>query len=111
MRNEPDLDMSLDRLEEALEKAAEAKANAEALDERRKQVLATMVVKYRGEGKGIGEAEHFARADETYKAAATAWELANFDYRRADAKAEGKRIRFDAWRTANATERAKMNMR
>ena len=111
MRNEEDFDMALDRLEESLEKAAEARANAEALDERRKQVLATMVVKHRGVGKGIGEAEHFARADETYKAAAAAWELANFDYRRLDAKAEGKRLRFDAWRSMNATERAKMNLR
>lgn len=111
MRNEQDMDLALDRLEDALEQAAEARANAEALDERRKQVLATMVVKYRGDGKGIGEAEHFARADETYKAAAAAWELANFDFRKADAKAEGKRLRFEAWRTANATERAKMNLR
>ena len=27
------------------------------------------------------------------------------------AQAEAKRMRFEAWRTANATERAKMNLR
>jgi hypothetical protein len=111
MRNEQDLDMALDRLEEALEGAAGARAHVEALDERRKQILAAMVVKHRGAGKGIGEAEHFARADETYKLAAAAWETANYDYRKTDAQAEGKRLRFEAWRTMNATERAKMNLR
>jgi hypothetical protein len=105
------LDVALDRLETALEDAAVARAKAEALEERRKQVLAAMVVKHRGAGKGIGEAEHFARADETYKAAAAEWELANYDYRKTDAQAEGKRLRFDAWRSLNATERAKMNLR
>ena len=111
MRNEPDWDLALDRLETGLVDAAEARAKAEALDERRKQVLAAMVVKHRGDGKGIGEAEHFARADPTYKAAASEWELANYDYRKTDAIAEGRRCRFDAWRSLNATERAKMNMR
>lgn len=111
MRNEQDFDLALDRLEEALEAAAEARARVEALDERRKQILAAMVVKHRGDGKGIGEAEHFARADDTYKLAAAEWETANYDYRRTDAKAEGKRLRFEAWRSLNATERAKMNLR
>lgn len=105
------LDEALDALETALELAGEARAKVEALDERRKQILAAMVVKHRGDGKGIGEAEHFARADETYKLAAAEWETANYDYRRTDAKAEGKRLRFEAWRTMNATERAKMNLR
>jgi hypothetical protein len=109
--NEPDFDMALDSLETALEQAAEARGRAEAMEERRKQILAAMVVKHRGSGKGIGEAEHFARADETYKLAAAAWETANYDFRRADAKAEGKRLRFEAWRSLNATERAKMNLR
>lgn len=106
-----DLDRAIEALETTLETAAEARAKAEAMDERRRQVLAAMVVKHRGEGKGIGEAEHFARADETYKLAASEWEIANYDYRRTDAKAEGKRIRFEAFRTRAATERAKMQLR
>lgn len=111
MRNEPDLDMALDSLETALTDAAEARARAEAMEERRKQILAAMVVKHRGDGKGIGEAEHFARADPTYQLAAAEWETANYDWRRTDAKSEGKKLRFEAWRTMNATERAKMNLR
>jgi hypothetical protein len=105
------LERSIHGLEEALEEAATARAKVEALDERRKQILAAMVVKHRGDGKGIGEAEHFARADETYKLAAAEWEVANYDYRRTDARAEGKRLRFDAWRTQQSTERAKMGLR
>jgi hypothetical protein len=105
------LDLALDNLETALEAAAEARATVEALDERRKQIRAAMFVKYRGEGKAIGEADNLALADPAYKLAAGEWEVANYDYRRSDAKAEGKRLRFEAWRTMNATERAKMNLR
>jgi len=105
------LERSIASLETALEDAADARAKVEALEERRKQVLATMVVKYRADGKGIGECEHFARADPTYIAAASEWELANYDYRRTDSMAESKRLRFDAWRTNQSTERAKMQLR
>lgn len=106
-----DIERAINGVEEALEAAAEARAKVEALDERRRQILAAMVVKHRGGGKGIGEAEHFARADPTYQAAASEWELANYDYRRTDAKAEAKRLRVDVWRTQQSTERAKMGLR
>lgn len=105
------LEQSIHTLETALEEAADARAKAEELEEKKKQVLATMVVHYRSEGCGIGEAEHQARASKPYKDAAEEWAMANYAYRKTDARAEGKRIRFDAWRTMNATERAKMNLR
>lgn len=105
------LEVHIHDLETALEAAAEAKATAEEQQERMKQILSTLVVHYRGEGKGVAEAEHFAKASEKYREASEAWVIANYAYRRTDAKAEGKRIRFDAWRTVNATERAKMNLR
>lgn len=112
MRNDrDDIDMALDSLETALADAADARATSEAADERRKQVKAALVVKYRRDGKGIGEAGEFAMADPVYVEAANAWEDANYAYRRTDAKAEAKKLRFEAWRTANATERAKMNLR
>lgn len=105
------LDRSIEQLETALEKAAEARASAEEHAERMKQVYSTLVVHHRGDGKGVGEAEHLAKASEEYRAAADKWILANYDFRRTDAKAEAMRLRFEAWRTANATERAKMNLR
>jgi hypothetical protein len=105
-----DIDRAIDRVETALEAAADARARAEEMEERKKQVYATMFVKYRGDGKAIGESEQMARADPVYQAAASDWTLANFDYRRADAKAEAMRLRFEAWRTKQSTERAKMRL-
>lgn len=36
---------------------------------------------------------------------------ANITWRRLDGKARGKELRFEAWRSMNATERAKMTLR
>lgn len=105
------LDRSIDGIEQALLDAAEARCEAEERAERMKQVFATMVVHYRGTGCGIGEAEHQARASVTYKEAADKWVLSNYEYRKTEAAAEARKLRFEAWRTANATERAKMNLR
>ena len=105
------LEAHIHELETALEGAADARATAEEQQERLKQTFSALVVHYRGEGKGVAEAEHFARSSEEYRAASDKWIVANYEYRRTDAKAEGKRQRFEAWRTINATERAKMNLR
>jgi hypothetical protein len=105
------LERSLHTLESSLEGAAEARAKAEELEEKKKQVLATMVVHYRNEGCGIGEAEHQARASKPYKDAADEWAMANYAYRKTDAQAEARRIAFEAWRTKSATQRAAMNLR
>ena len=105
------LEQAIAGLETALEEAAEARAETEEYAERMKQVFSILVVHYRSEGKAIGESEHQARASAKYKEAADKWVLANYEYRKTDAVAEGKRLRFEAWRTANATERAKMNLR
>lgn len=105
------LEASLDAMERALDDAGEARAMAEAMDERRRQVRAALIVKYRGGGKAVGEAGEFAMADPVYTEAADKWIDANYAYRRTDAKAEGKRARWDTWRTKAATERAKMQLR
>ena len=105
------LESHIAQLETALEEAAMARATAEEQQERMKQVYSALVVHHRGEGKGVGEAEHFAKASDEYRAAADKWVVANYEFRRTDAKAEGMRLRFETWRTVNATERAKMNLR
>lgn len=105
------LEAALHGLGQAMEVAGEARAKAEALDERRKQIKAVMIVKFRGEGKGMAEAEAHALASETYKLAAGEWEIANYDYRAAEAKAKTRELAFEAWRTANANERARINLR
>lgn len=108
---EEKLERALQGLSDKLETAAEMKANAEAAEERKKQILSAMVVHYRGEGMGVGEAEHQARASKPYKDASEEWIAANFDYRKADAKADSARLRFEAWRTASSNKRAEMNLR
>lgn len=108
---EEKLEIALQALAGKLEHAAEMKAQAEASDERKKQILSAMVVHYRGEGMGIGEAEHQARASKPYKDASEEWIAANFDHRKADAIADAARLKFEAWRTASSNKRAEMNLR
>jgi hypothetical protein len=61
--------------------------------------------------EAAGASEQMAEADPVYEAACTDWELAAYDAETLKAEAEAKRMKFDAWRTANATERARMNLR
>jgi hypothetical protein len=105
------MDVAIHEAEELFVRAGRAKIAAEAADLRRKRVRATLFVKYKGQGKGAGESEQMAEADPVYEAACVDWELAAYDAESLKAQAEAKRMRFDAWRTANATERARMNLR
>ncbi len=105
------IDRSIHDAEELFVRAGRAKVAAEAADLRRKRVRAALFVKYKGTGKGAGESEQMAEADPVYEAACTDWELAAYDAETLKAQAEAKRMKFEAWRTANATERARMNLR
>ena len=105
------IEVAIHDAEELFVRAGKAKIAAEAADLRRKRVRATLFVKYKGQGKGAGESEQMAEADPVYEAACTDWELAAYDAETLKAQAEAKRMRFDAWRSANATERAKMSLR
>jgi hypothetical protein len=105
------MDVAIHEAEELFVRAGKAKVAAEAADLRRKRVRAALFVKYKGSGKGSGESEQMAEADPVYEAACVDWELAAYDAETLKAQAEAKRMRFDAWRTANATERARMNLR
>ena len=106
-----DLERAIFDAEELFVRAGKAKVTAEAQDLRRKRVRAALFVKYKGTGKGAGESEQLAEADPVYEAACTDWEIAALEAETLRAQAEAKRMRFEAWRTANATERAKMNLR
>lgn len=106
-----DIDRAIEEAETLFVAAGKAKIQAEALDERRKRVRATLFVKYRGDGKGSAESTEFALADPVYEAACTDRDMAAFDAEELRAKAEAKRMRFEAWRTKNATQRAQMNLR
>jgi hypothetical protein len=105
------MDVAIHEAEELFVRAGRAKIAAEAADLRRKRVRATLFVKYKSDGNAAGASEQMAEADPVYEAACVDWELAAYDAEALRAQAEAKRMRFDAWRSANATERAKMQLR
>jgi hypothetical protein len=105
------IDYAIAEAEDLFVRAGRAKVMAESADLRRKRVRAALFVKYKGQSKGAGESEQMAEADPVYEAACMDWELAALEAETLRAQAEAKRMKFEAWRTANATERAKMNLR
>jgi len=105
------LDRAIDEAERLFVSAGQAKVKAEAMDLRRKRVRATLFVKYKADGNPAGASEQMAEADPVYELACADWENSALEAETLRAQAEAKRMRFDAWRTANATERAKMGLR
>jgi hypothetical protein len=105
------LERSIDEAERLFVSAGRAKVEAEAMDLRRKRVRATLFVKYKGEGNPAGASEQMAEADAVYAAACTDWQIAALEAETLRAQAEAKRLRFEAWRTNQSTERARMNLR
>lgn len=107
----PDIERAIADAEDLFVRAGQAKVNAEAMDLRRKRVRATLFVKYKADGNAVGASEQMAEADPVYELACTDWQNAAMEHETLRAQAEAKRMRFDAWRTAAATERAAMNLR
>ena len=105
------LDRSIDEAERLFVEAGQAKVKAEAMDLRRKRVRATLFVKYKADGNPAGASEQMAEADPVYELACADWEVAALEAETLRARSEAKRMRFDAWRTANATQRAQMQLR
>jgi hypothetical protein len=97
--------------ESLFEQTAIARAEAENADERRKQIEAVQFIFFKDEGSSAAEAEKRAKASPEYRKAADEWMAANLTWRTLEGRARGKELRFEAWRSANATERAKMNLR
>jgi hypothetical protein len=105
------MDAAIHEAEELFVRAGRAKIAAESADLRRKRVRATLFVKYKGDGNAAGASEQMAEADPVYEAACVDWEIAALEAETLRAQAEAKRMRFEAWRTASATQRAQMNLR
>ena len=105
------IDRAIDEAETLFVDAGRAKIHAEAQDLRRKRVRAVLFVKYKGEGNAIGASEQMAEADPVYELACVDWENAALEAETLKAQAESKRMRFEAWRSQNATNRAAMNLR
>lgn len=109
--SEMSLERAIDEAERLFVAAGQAKVKAEGMDLRRKRVRATLFVKYKADGNPAGASEQMAEADPVYELACADWENAALDAETLRAQAEAKRMKFDAWRTANATARAQMNLR
>lgn len=107
----PDIDRAISDAEDLFVRAGQAKVAADGMDLRRKRVRAALVVKYKAAGNAQGMSEQMAEADPVYELACTDWENAAYEAETLRAQAEAKRMHFEAWRTANATKRAQMNLR
>jgi hypothetical protein len=106
-----DIDRAVDEAERLFVEAGQAKVRAEGLDLRRKRTRAVLFTKYKADGHAAGASEQMAEADPVYEIACTDWEAAAMEAETLRARAEAKRMKFEAWRTAKATERAQMNLR
>lgn len=104
-------EQSVHEMEELLVEAGRARGEAERLEERKKHIFAVMFIHYRDQDLAIGECEQRARASKEYREASEAWAMANYDYREKDQRADARKLKFEAWRTRQSTERAKMNLR
>lgn len=89
---------------------AHAKAQSEAmrLERLRKRKFAELFLRTEG---SVAQREALARTNPAYVEAENAWVQAESAANLAKAEAEGLRLRFEAWRTAQATTRAEMNLR
>lgn len=104
----PDWVPFVERLDVALTQAAADKSEADALEERRKCVFSELVNQI---GGSVAKAEHEARAHERYIAMTDEMVSARTKANLSTAKVRGMEARFEAWRTAESTNRAKMQLR
>lgn len=106
-----DIERAIAEAEDLFVRAGQAKVRAEGMDLRRKRTRAILFTKYKGDGHPAGASEQMAEADPVYELACTDWEAAAMEAETLRAQAEAKRLRFEAWRTQSATQRAQMNLR
>ena len=105
------MEKAIHEAESLFEQTSIARAEAENAEAYAKQVRALQFVKFKDDGCSAAEAEKRAEASPEYIAASKDWMHKNITWRTLEGKSRGKELRFEAWRTVNATERAKMNLR
>ena len=91
----------------ASEEWAKLNGEAERLEHMRKVILGELVNQI---GGPIGKAEHSAHAHASYIEHVNKMTEARTRANVARGKMEAMRLRFDGWRTANATKRAEMGV-
>lgn len=94
--------------ETALLEAAETKSVALRLEKLAKRFYAAC---YLSAGGTVEERKAKATTNPEFKKAEEEWLAAEHAANVAEAKAEAFRLRFESWRTLEATKRAEMNLR
>ncbi len=100
-----------ERLAEAGREMARTRAYQSTTDRLRKQVRAKWVVHYINGGATLGKAEHMALLEKEYIETCERAEQAEADAGVAAVEYAAAQAWFDAWRSLEATERAKMSLR
>ncbi|MEE4247360.1 MAG: hypothetical protein V2I33_18275 [Kangiellaceae bacterium] len=97
-------------IEQSLVKAgtdwADAQQVADVTEEAKKATFSAAVIRFKREGMSVSEAEHNARLDSEYKAAAESHAQAARDATAARVVYRAKEAKFEAWRTIEANHRA-----
>lgn len=107
------LEKSIHEAESLFEQVSIARGEAENAESYLKSVKALQFLRFKdGDDKmSAAEAEQRALASPEFQAARKDWADKNITWRTLEGRARAKELRFEAWRTANATERAKMQLR
>lgn len=108
MTDRPIWDKFTERLEVALEEAAADKSEADAIEERRKCAFSEMVNQF---GGSVAKAEHEARGCTQYIKMTEQMITAKTRANMSAAKVKGMEARLEAWRTAESSRRAEMQLR
>jgi hypothetical protein len=98
-----------ERVHDALVEAAKAKNDAFRLERKYKRTLKAHIVI--SEGKSFGERETKASVNPTVQEAEDAWIAAELIANTTRAEADGLQVRFEEYRTREATARAEMTLR
>ena len=104
-----DIDKASDNALEKAVKAAELDGAARMLEEMKKILLSELV--NQSEQSSISKAEHWARNQDRYREHIDEMVKARTAANIAKAEWEATQMRFEAWRTKQATHRAEINLR
>lgn len=105
-----------DRLEEAIQRASELAVELAELDgearrlEKLEKIIFSELVNQSNQSS-VAKAEHWARDHDRYRAHVTGMVEARTKANVKKAEWDATQMRFEAWRTAQATRRAEMNLR
>lgn len=106
-----ELEKRFHELREQARSCAKAKAEVDYLEEFKKSKLAILMKRYEIDYPTAAAQEREARADKEYIELLEGLRIAREEYERLRWELEIAKLRFEAWRTKQATNRAEMQLR